>query len=33
MSKLYFKANREQRKELEGLAYWVADVNYIIDWS
>lgn len=31
MSKLYFKANREQRKELEGLAYWVADVNYIIE--
>lgn len=29
---LYFKAeNREQRNALEGLAYHVADVNYIIE--
>lgn len=32
MKKLYFKVeNREQRNALEGLAYWVADVNYIIE--
>ena len=32
MNKLYFKVeNREQRNALEGLAYWVADVNYIIE--
>lgn len=26
---LYFKCTKEQRKALEGLAYWVADENYI----
>ena len=32
MNKLYFKVeNREQRNAIEGLAYWVADVNYIIE--
>lgn len=32
MNKLYFKVkNTQQRNELEGLAYWVADVNYIIE--
>ena len=30
--KLYFKVeNREQRNALEGLAYHVADVNYILE--
>lgn len=30
--RLYFKAeNKAQRNALEGLAYWVADVNYIIE--
>lgn len=30
MKKLHFKVeNIEQRNALEGLAYWVADVNYI----
>lgn len=30
MKKLYFKAeNIEQRNAIEGLAYWVANVNYI----
>lgn len=28
-SKLYFKATREQRNALEGLAYWIANENYI----
>lgn len=27
--KLEFYANKEQRNALEGLAYWVADENYI----
>ena len=32
MSKLYFKVqNNEQKNALEGLAYHVADVNYIIE--
>lgn len=26
---LQFKANMDQRDELEGLAYWVANENYI----
>ena len=29
MAKLHFKANLQQRRALEGLAYWVADENYI----
>lgn len=29
--RLYFKATKAQRNALEGLAYWVADVNYIIE--
>lgn len=24
-----FKVNREQRNALDGLAYWIADINYI----
>lgn len=32
MEKLYFKVeNREQRNALDGLAYHVADVNYILE--
>ena len=32
MKKLYFKAeNMQQRNALQGLAYHVADVNYIIE--
>ena len=29
MKKLEFYANTEQKRALEGLAYWVADENYI----
>lgn len=28
---LEFTANARQRKELEGLAYWIADREYIIE--
>lgn len=28
---LTFKLNKEQLKALEGLAYWIADENYIIE--
>lgn len=32
MSKeLFFKANRNQWRALEALAYWIADVNYITE--
>ena len=26
---LHFKANQDQRLALQGLAYWIADVNYL----
>jgi len=29
MKELKFTATHEQTKELEGLAYWIADYNYI----
>ena len=28
---LKFTATHEQTKELEGLAYWIADTNYMIE--
>ena len=28
---LRFDANTEQRRALEGLAYWIADANYILE--
>lgn len=31
MKILEFTANAEQRRELEGLAYWIADKEYIIE--
>ena len=29
MKNLFFKATQKQKQALEGLAYWIADVNYI----
>lgn len=32
MKKLFFKVeNQEQRNAIEGLAYWIADMEYIME--
>ena len=31
MKTLEFKANKEQSKNIESLAYWIADLNYMIE--